>query len=146
MHMLHEMLAFATCLTCFLHVPVAMPSTRGNPVVESTPPSLACSTHPHTSFSTGIFMSYRNQYVAVAPFSLSPPWHPFCSAMVTKCFITCSCQHFLKKMHKLPYVIRIMITSIKMFKIIACFKLLSNIWGFSGIVICCFRPHLNLPK
>jgi len=27
---------------------------------------------------------------------VSPPWHPFCSAMVTKCFITCSCQHFHK--------------------------------------------------
>jgi hypothetical protein len=37
---------------------------------------------------------HRN--VAVAPFPLSLPWHPFRSAMVTKCFITCSCQHFHK--------------------------------------------------
>ena len=49
MHMLHEMLAFATCLTCFLHVPVAMASTHGNPVARITPPS--CMTRSrHASF------------------------------------------------------------------------------------------------
>ena len=49
---------------------------------------------------------------------VSPPWHPFCSAMVTKCFITCSCQHFHKNCIKLVYVIRIMITTFKMFKLV----------------------------
>jgi len=29
--------------------------------------------------------------VAVAPFSLSLPWHPFCPAMVAKCLVSCSC-------------------------------------------------------
>ena len=92
---------------------VSMPLTHGNPVVGSTPPSLACCSHPHAFVCTGISVSYRNRYVAVAPFSdmlpwhhfryrcrgtifvivavapfsLSLPWHPFCSATMTKCFI-----------------------------------------------------------
>ena len=41
----------------------------------------------HFSFASVSQSSYRNRNVAVAPFPLSLPWHPFCSAMVTKCFI-----------------------------------------------------------
>ena len=59
----------------------AMPMNRGNPVTGITPPSLACSAHPHASFCTGISMSYRDRNVAVAPFLFRrrgtlfvPPW------------------------------------------------------------------------
>ena len=60
---------------------VSMPLSRGNPEAGITPPSLACSAHPHASFCTGISMSYRDRNVAVAPFLFRrrgtlfvPPW------------------------------------------------------------------------
>ena len=108
----------------------------------SLPISCVFHTSTHFSFASVSQSSYQNRYVAVASFSDSLPWHPFCSAIVTKCFITCSCQHFHKYCIKLAYVIRIIITTIKMFKIVACFKLLNDM----GILRnCCllFRPHLN---
>ena len=85
-------------------------------------------------------------YVAVAPFSLSLPWHPFRSTTATNASFQHAHVNVFLKLHKLAYVIRIMITTFKMFKIVVCLKLLNDIWGFFGIVVCCFRPHLNLPK
>ena len=77
----------------------AMPSTRGNPVTGITPPPFAWHTHPHSS----LLHWYLNQVTGTRMFRgtifVSPPWHPLRSAMVTKCFITCSCQHFIK-LHK----------------------------------------------
>ena len=48
----------------------------GHPVTGITPPSCMARSR-HASFCTGISMSYRNRYVAVASFSDSLPWHPF---------------------------------------------------------------------
>ena len=84
-------------------------------------------------------------YVAVASFSVSSPWHPFCSAMATNALYHAHVNVFLK-LHKLAYVIRIMITTFKMFIFVVSFKLLNM-----HMVIfrnCCllFRPQLNLPK
>ena len=122
-----------------LHVPPRSPCCRlvGTRNPESLPISCVFHTSAHFSFASVSQSSYRNRYVAVASFSDSLPWHPFCSAMVTKCFITCSCQHFHKNCIKLAYVTRIMITTFKMFKIVVCIKLLNDIWGFSGMVVCC---------
>ena len=59
----------------------AVPPSRGNPEVGITPPS--CMTRSrHASFCTGISVSYRNRYVAVASFSDMLPWHHFCFAAV----------------------------------------------------------------
>ncbi|XBI28701.1 hypothetical protein VPH35_052862 [Triticum aestivum] len=107
------MLVFAPCpfvlarsfLVCHAAVPWE-PGNREHPTILHDSLTL-------TSFCTGISVSYRNRYVVVASFSdmlswhhfwiccrgtifVSPPWHPFRSAMVTKCFITCSCKHFHK--------------------------------------------------
>ena len=75
--------------------------------------------------------------IAVAPFSFRHG---------DKCFITCSCQHFHKNCIKLVYVIRIMLTTFKCLKLLLALKLLNDLWGFYGIVVCYFRPHLNLPN
>ena len=116
------------------HIP-RLPCRRPAGTRNSGAPHHPCMTRfRHFSFCTGISMSYRNRYLAVASFSDLLPWHPFCSAMVTKCFITCLCQHFHKNCIKLAYVIRIMITTIKMFKIVVCFKLLNNMGIFRN---CC---------
>ena len=81
---------------------------------------------PHTcSFPSASQSSYRNRNVAVAPFSLSLPWHPFSFHHGDKCFIICSSQLFHKKCLKLAYAIRIMITTFKMVKIVVCIKLLN---------------------
>ena len=99
----------------------------------------------HTTFCTGISVSYRNRYVVVASFSDLLPWHPFHFRHNDKCFIKCSYQHFHKYCIKLANVIYIMITISRMFKLL--FASIAK-WdvGFTGMVICCFRPHLKLPK
>ena len=117
---------------CFVRVPssFAMPPSRGNPESGITPPSFACFAHPHLCLHRSLNELSDHRNVAEAPFPLSLPWHPFHSAMVTKCFITCSCQHFHKNCIKLAYVIRIMISTFKMFKNVVCFKLLSDMGIF----------------
>ena len=63
-------IVFAPCpREVFAHSSFAMPSTCGNPVVGSTPPSLACSTHPHTSR----LHRYLNQVIEIDML----PWHHF---------------------------------------------------------------------
>ena len=71
----------------------AMPMNRGNPVTGITPPSLACSSHPHASFCAGISMSCRNRDVAVAPFLFRrrgtifiPPWRLMLHNMLMSTF------------------------------------------------------------
>ena len=113
---------FTVCTVSKLSL-VSMPPTCGNPVSGITPPSFACTVRPHFLLHRYLNELSDHQNVGVAPFPLSLPWHPFPSAMVTKCFITCSCQYFHKYCLKFTYVIRIMITRIKMFKIVACFNI-----------------------
>ena len=137
MYEMYDMFAPCPFVSCmFLLVCHAIdpwgPGSRDHPTILHDSLTL-------TSFCIGISMSYRNRYVAVASFSdmlpwhhfriccrgtifVSPSWHPFRSTMVTKCFITCSCQHLHKNCIQLAYVIRIMITTIKMFKIVVCFN------------------------
>ena len=95
-----------------------------------------------TFFCTGILVSYWNRNVAVAPFPLSLSWHPFRFRHDDKCFLICSYQLIHKYCIKLVHVIRIMITTIKMFKLLL-HQIDKCIWGFTGFVICYVRPHLN---
>ena len=60
---------------------VAMPSTRGNPVAGITPPSFACSAHPHFLLHRHLDELSDHRNVAVASFSFRhrgtlfvPPW------------------------------------------------------------------------
>ena len=129
---LYEMLVFAPCssyhCTFLLICHAADPWEPGN----RDHPTILCMfrTSAHSVFCTGISMSYQNRYVAVASFSDMLPWHHFCFAAVApfsfchgdKCSLSCSCQHFHKNCIKLAYVIRIMIITIKMFKIVVCFN------------------------
>ena len=94
MHVLNEMLEFCTVIESSLRCPsFAVPPSRGNPEAGITPPS--CMTRSR-------LLLHRYLHELPGPeccrgtIFVSPPWHPFCSAMVTKCFITCSCQHFHK--------------------------------------------------
>ena len=105
-----------------------------------------------TSFCTGISVSYRNRYVVVASFSDMLPWHHFCFAAVApfsfrhgdKCLVSCSCQHFHKNCIKLVYIIRIMITTFKMFKIVVCIKLLDACGDFPELLFVCFLNQFKL--
>ena len=101
--MLYEMPVFASCpfVTRFHATIPWEPGRRDHPTIFCM-----FRTSAHLLFCTGISMSYRIigmlpwhhfRYrcrgtifviVAVAPFSLSLPWHPFCSAMVTKCSLS----------------------------------------------------------
>ncbi|XBH95105.1 hypothetical protein VPH35_085734 [Triticum aestivum] len=69
------------------------------------------------SFASVSQSSYRNRNAAVAPFSLSLPWHPFPFRHDDKCFIIMLLSTF-QNCIKLVHVIRIMITTIKCFKIV----------------------------
>ena len=98
MHVLYEMHPmFAPCpklsRACFTSLPCHhLVGTRypGSPHLLS-----------HVTLSS-LFLLHRYLHELSGPeccrgtIFVSPPWHPFCSAMVTKCFITCSCQHFHK--------------------------------------------------
>ena len=95
----------------------------------------------HFSFASVFQSSYQNWNAAVAPFSLSLPWHPFSFHHSEKCLIMLL-STFNKKLHKLVHVIRIMITTIKMFKLLL-HQIAKCIWGFTGFFICYIRPHLN---
>ena len=67
MHVLYEMYhMFAPCPIC---PSFAMPPSRGNPEVGSTPPSLACCAHPHTS----LLHRYLNRVIGTDML----PWHHF---------------------------------------------------------------------
>ena len=95
----------------------------------------------HFSFASVSQSSYRNRNTVVAPFSLSLPWHPFPFHHGDKCFIMLL-STFNKKLYKLVHVIRIMITTIKMFKLLL-HQIAKCIWGFTGFVVCYIWPHLN---
>ena len=97
MHVLYEMYdMFAPCPFVSCTFLVSMPLSGGTPGSRE---------HPTISsmFRTSACL-LLHRYLCELPepvccrgaISVSPPWHPFCSAMVTKCFITCSCQHFHK--------------------------------------------------
>ena len=110
----------------------------GHPVSGSAHHLLHASAH--FSFASVSQSSYRNQNVAVAPFLLSLPWHPFSFHHGDKCFIMLL-STFNKNCIKLAHVIRIMIITFK------CLKLLLHqidkcIWGFTGFVVGYIRPHL----
>ena len=92
--MLYEMPVFASCpfVTRFHATIPWEPGRRDHPTIFCM-----FRTSAHLLFCTGISMSYR--IIGMLPwhhFSLSLPWHPFRSAMVTKCSLTCLCQHFHK--------------------------------------------------
>ena len=147
MHVLYEMLEFCTVIdpcdapyvctvpVCFMHVPPRLPCRR--PVGTRYPGSPHLLLHVpyvHTFFCTDISTSCRITEML--------PWHHFRFTAVAplsfrhgdKCLVSCSCQHFHKNCIKLAYVIRIMITTIKMFKIVVCFRLLNNMGIFRN---CC---------
>ena len=90
--MLYEMPVFASCpfVTRFHATIPWEPGNRDHPTISSM-------------FRTSArLLLHRYLHELPGPeccrgtIFVSPPWHPFCSAMVTKCFITCSCQHFHK--------------------------------------------------
>ena len=98
-HVLFELLAFASCPTCSSHIVtrfLTMPPHRGNTVTGSTPP-FSCVFHTSAQFSLRRYLRELPEpiccrgtifgFVAMAPLP---------SAMVTKCFITCSCPRFIK--------------------------------------------------
>ena len=119
----------------------SMPLTRGTPRIRERP-TIFLHASAHFSFASVSQSSYRNWNAVVAPFSLSLPWHPFSFHHGDKCLIMLL-STFNKKLHKLVHVIRIMITTIKMFKIVVALKFAKCMWGFTGFVVCYIRPHLN---
>ena len=98
---MYEMLVVATCLSCSLRVPRCLVVDMWEPGIREHPIFLHDTLAP-TSFCMGISMSYRNRNVVVAPFPLSLSWHPF---RLKLCVV---------------YVIRIVITTFKVFKIVVC--------------------------
>ena len=63
---------------CRVHVsPRCHATILWEPGIRDHPTFYRMSRSRHFSFCTGISMSYRNRYVAVASFSDSLPWHPF---------------------------------------------------------------------
>ena len=95
----------------------------------------------HFPFASVSQSSYRNRNTAVAPLSLSLPWHPFPFYHGDKCFIMLL-STFNKNCIKLAHVIHIMITTPSMFKLL--FALITKCtWGFTGFVVCYIWPHLN---
>ena len=115
---LYEMPAFAPCpklsRACFSSLPCHhLVGTRypGSPHLLS-----------HVTLSS-LFLLHRYLHELSGPeccrgtIFVSPPWHPFRSAMATNASYHAHVNVFIK-LHKLAYVIRIMITTIKMFKIV----------------------------
>ena len=123
MYELHPM--FAPCPSCHLLGPPLLPLTRGNPVTGITPPSFARSRH--TFFCTDVSMSCRNRNVVVALFCYRCRGTPFVFATMTNASYLIM-STFIKDCIKLANVIRIMIITFKMFKIVVCLKLL-NAYG-----------------
>ena len=122
-----------------------MPPTCGTPGIRDHSPSLLHVSRTHTcSFAPASQSSCRNRDVAVAPFPFQrrgtlflPPWRQMPRIMLM--------STFLQNCLKLAYVIRIMIITFKMFKIVVCFKLLNDMRIYRN---CClmFPTLFKLPK
>ena len=91
-------------------------STRGNPVIGITPPSFACSAHPHFRSLRHLDELSDHRDVAVDPFPFRrrgtislPPWRQMSQIMLMSTFSSNCLKH--------AYVIRIMITTFKCLKL-----------------------------
>ena len=90
---LYKIFGFAPCSNCRCTLPLFCLVT----VIDSWDtrypgvPHHLLHASTYLSFASVSQSSYRNRNVAVAPFSLSLPWHPFSFHHGDKCLIICSC-------------------------------------------------------
>ena len=97
---------------------VSLPPSCGNPVTGITPPSFACSVHPQFLLHRHLDELSDHRNVVVVPFSLSLSWHPVSIRHGDQMLHNMLMPTFSQTCIKLVYVIRIMITTFKMFKIV----------------------------
>ena len=103
---------------------LALSSTRGNPISGSTPSS--CMTHSHPlPFAPVSLWATGSSECCRGIIYVSLPWHPFRLSHDDKCFMILLMSTFNKNCIKLAHVIRIMLITSRMFKVVVCIKLLS---------------------
>ena len=93
LHVMYEMLVLAPCSNCRCTLPLFCLITIVDTWSTQYPgvPHHLLHASAHFSFASVSQSSYRNRNVAVAPFSLSLPWHPFSFHHGDKCLIIYSC-------------------------------------------------------